>query len=65
MQLFTLFGSYDYEGDTLLGVFSTHEKALKAQEVFNNHKHFIFDSYYIDESVLDEHWDPESSDEQD
>ena len=58
MQLFTLFGSYDYEGDTLLGVFSTHEKAQEAQEVFSNHKHFIFDSYYIEESVLDQHREP-------
>jgi hypothetical protein len=54
MQLFTLLGSYDYEGDTLLGVFSTREKAEKAKEVFSNHKGFFFDRYYIEESVLDE-----------
>lgn len=58
MQLFTLLGSYDYEGDTLLGVFSTHEKAQEAQEVFANHKYFSFDSYYIEESVLDQHREP-------
>lgn len=54
MQIFTLFGSYDYyEGDILLGTFSTFEKAQQAQQVFSNHEEFSFDNYYIDESVLD------------
>ncbi len=61
MQLFELFGSYYHEGDTLLGVFSTHEKAKEAQEVFMNHKDFMFDNYYIGTSMLDKHWEPTPS----
>jgi len=58
-KIFTLFGSYDYyDGDIMLGVFSTLEKAEQAQQVFFNHKDFSFDNYFIDESVLDKHWEP-------
>ncbi len=58
MQIYALLGSFDHEGDVLLGVYSTHEKAGAAMEVITSDKLCSYDSVYIEEGTLDSKWEP-------
>jgi len=50
MQVFTLLGSFDYEGDTLLGVFGSEQSLRKYVES----KTWGYDSMYFQVSEIGE-----------
>jgi len=45
--VFVLLGEYDYEGDTLLGVYDSHQEAENAYATFCENRAHAFDSYHI------------------
>ena len=54
MKLYALSGVFDYEGDTLLGVYSSAEHAEEAMKHFIGSEKFkIFDDYVVQEFELD------------
>ena len=57
MKIYALLGSYDFEGNALLGVYSTREKAEAAREVVVNDKLYSYDSCFIEEGTLDSNWE--------
>ena len=61
MKLYALNGVFDYDGDTLLGVYSSPERADEAMKHFIGEEKFkIFDDYFVQEFELDSapkfHW---------
>lgn len=57
MQIYALLGSYDFEGDALLGIYSTREKAEAAREVITSDELCSYDSVFIEEGTLDSKWE--------
>ena len=54
MKLYALNGVFGYEGDTLLGVYSSSEAANRAMNVFKEtEKYAVFDDYFVEERELD------------
>lgn len=54
MKLYALNGVFNYEGDTLLGVYSSAERAEEAMKHFIDSEKFkMFDDYVIQEFELD------------
>lgn len=49
MKVFVLLGRFDYEGDQLLGVYSTRELAVSAKVLVQRR----FDSYLVEEREVD------------
>lgn len=50
MKVFVLLGRFDYEGDQLLGVYSTRELAVsaKASFGFGGYHHYVVESREVD-----------------
>lgn len=54
MKVFVLMKNYPYEGDELIGVFSTDEKAQKAEEHFESKDNSNgYNGFYIEEVEVD------------
>lgn len=54
MELFVLLGQVDYEGQALLGVYSSQSLAVHARDVLvASDPHLYFDSYVVQPLSLD------------
>ena len=53
MEVFVLLGGIDYEGHSLLGVYSSREAAEAARDVYDAEARFGYDWYDVVERVVD------------
>ena len=53
MKVYILLGSFNYEGDSVIGVFSSEEKADEFLDKALREKKFLYDDYRVEE------WDVE------
>lgn len=53
MEIFVLMGEIRYDGDALLGVYTSEQEAIDAQGVYTRDGDQGFDSYFILRQVLD------------
>jgi hypothetical protein len=53
MAVFVLLGQVDFEGQGLLGVYSTREGAVSAKELYVANGGDEFDSYVVEQRELD------------
>lgn len=52
MEVFVLMGEVEYEGDSLVGVYSSFEEALNAHGVYTRERLHGYDHYVVVRTVL-------------
>jgi hypothetical protein len=57
-KVFVLRGDMGYDGSYVLGVYSSHDKAVEAEAMFEQTKLRLFRAYFITEVIIDGAPDP-------